>query len=89
MRVWIVCEHPDGWGVPTDMTDTVCGVFSSKEAALQCIKIYMSYFHSQEGWRLFLNEGKAIDSYDTVYYQIVEKKIGFIRPYPKATPEVD
>ena len=71
MKVYIVMEG-EGIICPQDPAELFYGVFSSREAATECMECHCRYM-SSFGWCARIGEdGKAIDQHGNVYFQIVE-----------------
>jgi hypothetical protein len=76
MQVYIVVEHPDGWGgVPHDMSEIVIGVFSSRDAATKCMEANMRYFYSFEGRELMRVDDKAVDEHGVYFFEIITRTL--------------
>ena len=75
-RVFIVLEHPEGWGgAPDDVEEIVLGVFFDQERATDCVRTFASYYYSRWGSRLTVEDGMARDEQDIPLYQILERYI--------------
>ncbi len=75
-KVFIVLEHPEGWGgAPEDLEDLIYGVFLDKKRATERLDALMSYYYSRWGSKLFLDEGTAKDENDIPVYRILERYI--------------
>ena len=75
-RVFIVLEHPDGWGGPPDDLETmVLGVFFDHERATECIQALSSHYYSRWGSRLTVEDGRARDELGNPLYQVMERYI--------------
>lgn len=75
MKVYIVLEHPDGFGgTAKDMADIVHGVFFDQRGATDFVRGMLSYIGTYEDRRLFFEAGRAKDENDVIYFQVVEKE---------------
>jgi hypothetical protein len=72
MKIWILCEHPEGWSVPNKMTDIIKGAFLMRDEAVRCLQGYINIFNMTEGLSLFLSSNSATDEDGNKFYEIVE-----------------
>lgn len=75
MKVWIVCEHPEGWGIPNNIVDMMHGTFLTYEEAVRCLQSYINIFNMTERLSLFLNGSVATDDDGNRFYEIVENSV--------------